>query len=407
MAGSFSSRRNLSWRSAANTDGDHIAIPARAGIQKMFSPQLYVVGFIFSISLAARGEGHLTSRIENQLTNLCSVENLNKLPILNLRIFLDCCIQSRMSTTTKSPKKLARAAYRIAQNTLPDYSHRFSPKKFTQPQLFVCLVLKTFLKTDYRGIVDILKDCSDLAETLQFKTIPHYTTVQKAARRLLNKDSTQEMLARTISVVVGKQKRIELAALDATGIESGHISPYFLKRRSDGQKPKRNTQLTRWPKLAAVADVATHLILAVHPCRGPGRDISHFKKILNTLPKQVVVKQLLADAGYDAEYAHQYARETKNIKTTIPALIGKRARGLPKTYYRRQMKVDFDTQNYHQRWQIETVFSMVKRNLGHSVFGRNYCSQCRDIMLLVLTHNIMIILLCQRAFLQSMNWLIG
>ena len=306
-----------------------------------------------------------------------------------------------MSTTSKSPKKVALAAYLVAKNTLPDYSHRFSPRKFTQPQLFVCLVLKMFFKTDYRGVVNILKDCSDLAKTCKLKTIPHYTTLQKASRRLLNRKSTQEILARTKNLVMGEQKRIKLAALDATGIESGHISPYFLKRRSNGQKPKRNTQLTRWPKIAVIADVTTHLILAVHPCRGPGRDITHFKDILKTLPKSLTIQQLLADAGYDSEYAHHYAREVLNIKTTIPPLIGRRARGLPKTYYRREMKTDFDAENYRQRWQVETVFSMIKRNLGHSVFGHSYGSQCCDIMLMVLTHNIMIVLLVKELFYKA------
>jgi len=306
-----------------------------------------------------------------------------------------------MSTTSKSPKKVEQAAYHVANNTLPTYSHRFSPKKFTQPQLFVCLVLKTFFKTDYRGIVNILKDCSYLAETCKLKTIPHYTTLQKASCRLLKKEATQKLLAITISSVMGKQKRIKLAAIDATGIENGHISPYFLKRRSNGQKPERNTQATRWPKIAAVVDIATHLILAVHPCRGPGRDITHFKDILKTLPKPLTIQQLLADAGYDSEDTHHYAREVLNIKTTIPPLIGPRARGLPKTYYRRQMKTDFDTENYRQRWQVETVFSMIKRNLGHSVYGRSYWSQCRDIMLLALTHNIMIILLVKELFYRA------
>ena len=39
----------------------------------------------------------------------------------------------------------------IAKSTLPKYAHHFSPKKFTQPQLFVCLVLKTFFKTLKEG----------------------------------------------------------------------------------------------------------------------------------------------------------------------------------------------------------------------------------------------------------------
>jgi len=161
---------------------------------------------------------------------------------------------------------VALAAYHAAKNTLPDYSHRFSPKKLTQPQLFVYLVLKTFFKIDYRGVVNILKACSELAEVCELKAIPHYTTLQKASRRLLNRKPTIEILARTKNLVMGERKPIKLAALDPTGIESGQISPYFLKRRSNGQKPKRNARLTRWPKIAVIADHATHFILAVHPC---------------------------------------------------------------------------------------------------------------------------------------------
>jgi hypothetical protein len=45
---------------------------------------------------------------------------------------------------------------------LKPYAHKYSPKKFTQPQLFACLVLKVFFKTDYRGIEKYLLDLSDL-----------------------------------------------------------------------------------------------------------------------------------------------------------------------------------------------------------------------------------------------------
>src|SRR5205085_10371319 len=77
------------------------------------------------------------------------------------------------------------AALTTAEGALPLYSHRCSPKKFTQHQLFACLVLKTFLKTDYRGLAAHLVDHSDLRAVLGLVAVPHFTTPQKASRRLL------------------------------------------------------------------------------------------------------------------------------------------------------------------------------------------------------------------------------
>ena len=89
--------------------------------------------------------------------------------------------------TSKSPKRVMMTAYATAQRALPAYAHRFSPKKFTQHQLFACLVLKEFLKTDYRGLVGVLVDCSDLCAAIELEQVPHFTTFQKAADRLLKK----------------------------------------------------------------------------------------------------------------------------------------------------------------------------------------------------------------------------
>jgi len=86
-----------------------------------------------------------------------------------------------MSTTSKSPAAVLRVALEVASQAFPAYSHRCSPKKFTQHQLFACLVLKNFLKTDYRGVTGQLQDCSSLQQILGLRHVPHYTTLQKAA----------------------------------------------------------------------------------------------------------------------------------------------------------------------------------------------------------------------------------
>ena len=85
---------------------------------------------------------------------------------------------------TKSPRAVAREALRLAQDALPPYSAPRSRKDFTQHQLFAILALKTFLKTDYRGVVEHLKDCSDLRRDLGLEEVPHYSTLCYAAGRI-------------------------------------------------------------------------------------------------------------------------------------------------------------------------------------------------------------------------------
>ena len=91
---------------------------------------------------------------------------------------------------TKSPRAVAREALRLAQARLPAYSSKFSRKDFTQHQLFALLALKTFFKTDYRGLTQMLRDFAELREELGLADVPHYSTLCYAAKRLLKKGSS-------------------------------------------------------------------------------------------------------------------------------------------------------------------------------------------------------------------------
>jgi hypothetical protein len=91
---------------------------------------------------------------------------------------------------TKSPRAVAREALRLARETLPAYSSKFSRRDYTQHQLFALLALKTFLKTDYRGLIQMLEDFAELRQDLGLAAPPHYSTLCYAARRLLKKGSS-------------------------------------------------------------------------------------------------------------------------------------------------------------------------------------------------------------------------
>ena len=306
-----------------------------------------------------------------------------------------------MSTTSKSPRKVLLAAYATAKNTLPAYSHRYSPKKFTLHQLFACLVLKTFLKMDYRGITAFLNDCPDLCNAIGLTSVPHFTTFQKASLKLLRLRIADQLLCSTLKIAMGRRKKIKKAAIDSTGLESGHISRYFVKRRSRVPDLWQTSQYTRFPKLSIVSDCQTHLILSVITTRGPSPDVNQFCQTLKPANDKFKIDHILADAGYDSESNHRYAREVLGIKTIILPKHGRPSKNLPKGKYRRMMKTNFDNESYGQRWQVETVFSMIKRNYGSALSARQYWSQNRQMMLLALTHNIAIILFVKELFYRA------
>ena len=91
---------------------------------------------------------------------------------------------------TKSPRAVAREALRLAREALPAYSSKYSRKDFTQHQLFAILALKTFLKTDYRGVVAFLDDFAELRGDLGLAKVPHYSTLCYAEQRLLKKGTS-------------------------------------------------------------------------------------------------------------------------------------------------------------------------------------------------------------------------
>ncbi|MBX9628870.1 MAG: transposase [Gemmataceae bacterium] len=89
---------------------------------------------------------------------------------------------------TKSALAVARRALAAARAAVPAYSSKFSKKTYTQHQLLAALAVRQFLKTDYRGIEQHLKDWSDLRAAIGLgEDVPDHSTLQKAAERLLEK----------------------------------------------------------------------------------------------------------------------------------------------------------------------------------------------------------------------------
>lgn len=296
-----------------------------------------------------------------------------------------------MSITSKSPLGVAREALVVGSATFPDYSHRYSPKVYTQPQLFACLVLKTFFKTDYRGICRMLKDLISLQAVLGLDKVPHFSTLQKACKRLLCTANVQRVLDVTVERMYKRRRKLKRAALDSTGFQCGNASSYYTRRRAaDGKKP---VTYKHFSKLEVGVDCDTHLIVAAIAGRGPRPDVDRFVPLLEQILTRVKPAAVLADAGYDSEPNHQYAHD-HGVRSFIPAKHGRPSKKPPTGRHRRRMRQRLDKHYgpYGQRWQVETANSMIKRRLESVVMARTPWSQRRELFLLVITHNVAILI---------------
>lgn len=175
-----------------------------------------------------------------------------------------------------------------------------------------------------------------------------------------------------------------VAAVDATGLETRHVSAYFGLRRAGAGHRQRP-----WPKLTAVVHTASHLIVGAVPGVGPSQDSPDFIPAMRQAAELITFDTALADAGYDAEHNHRLCRGELGMRQAVIALNPRNTGGRPpRTPYRYALWQDFPSATYHQRWHVESAFSQHKRRLGSALTARGSSAQQHELVLRVLTHNL-------------------
>src|SRR6266498_5003685 len=86
----------------------------------------------------------------------------------------------------------ARVALEVSREVVPAYSHRFSPQRFTQPQLLAILCLMRYEDWTFREAEVRLAEHRELRRALRLRRVPDYTTLCRFLARL---DPTDVALA--------------------------------------------------------------------------------------------------------------------------------------------------------------------------------------------------------------------
>src|SRR5271154_5395142 len=260
-------------------------------------------------------------------------------------------------------EKVAEMAMQLGGKHLSDYGATRSRHDFTQRQLMACLILRAYLKTTYRGVLEFLSVSPSLRKHLGLgDKLPHYTTLQKFSARS-NVLAIADAMIQSIARAAGRlEPEPEAAAMDATGLETTTASAHFQCRRG-GQRRK-------WVKISTVVLCGSLLPLGLVMDWGPNNDKCQARELIAKAQQSAVPDKLYADAGYDAEWIHVQCREQWGVESVIKPAVH-RADGQMSGLWRSGMTEKYlKRKGYGQRWAVESFFSGLKRTMGSMLNSR-------------------------------------
>jgi hypothetical protein len=278
-------------------------------------------------------------------------------------------------------EKVAEMSMRLSQRHLADYGATRSRHDFTQRQLMSCLILRAYLKTTYRGVLDVLAASESLRQRLGLSDkLPHFTTLQKFSARSKVVEIAQQMVAAIARNVAAQNPEPSEAAMDATGLERTTVSDYFCSRRG--------RRFRRWVKVSVVVLCGSLLPAALVVDLNPTHDCAHARSLLPQLQAVIQPARLYADAGYDAEWIHVECREKWGVQSVIPA-VPRRRDGTAGGKWRSQMTPEYLRQaGYGRRWAVECFFSGLKRTVGSALNARRPDQMLAEAAIRVLAYTI-------------------
>src|SRR4051812_19677004 len=95
----------------------------------------------------------------------------------------------------QSPRKVLRAAYRLARDVLPDRCSKFARLDgFTLPQLFACLVIREFYGLGFRRTENLLRDSPQWLADVGLSVAPDHNTLWRATGVIVTMRRVNRML---------------------------------------------------------------------------------------------------------------------------------------------------------------------------------------------------------------------
>jgi len=233
------------------------------------------------------------------------------------------------------------------------YNSKYSNKLYDNYQHINLQCIRQYEQKGYERFIKDLPDKSRFIEFLKLKSIPHYTAMQKFAKR--TKHTSLDLVLAMALARTGIKKIV--GGVDGTGNKPNRASVYYVyrleyfKRKNKKKKrgrPKKKRKVRRFIKVFPFVELRKQIPIAVGFSRRSGNESPYFKPVAKKAMKcGKPFKEVPLDMGYDAEYVHEFIREEMNALSIIPARNEKVPVWKTQGRYRKEMKRGYSKKKYH------------------------------------------------------------
>jgi len=258
----------------------------------------------------------------------------------------------------KQSKLIKKLELLLKQLNCRSYLHRFGPKKYKLKHHLFALILMEAYQLSLRRVEKML-------EMFEIKC-PTYSALCKRRKKI-----PTTIWQGLIKLTSGLQH--ERVAIDMTGFSRNNPSYHYIKR-IDLKNPVKS-----YAKTSMMYDVDSHKVIAIEIKMKLRHETKDVKSLFGSYCR---MQCLLGDKAYDVEWIHEYCFE-RGIRTIVP-----KKKNIHRGFYRKKQMKLFSEEEYHQRSNIESGFSAIKRKYGSYVSGRGINSIRSELSCKAIAHNL-------------------
>lgn len=269
-------------------------------------------------------------------------------------------------------------------NVVPLRKYTFGrPRKSLRDMIFCCMI-KVYTNASSRRTISDL----ELAKKAGYiKDVPHFNTLLN----YFDDSGIRIVLNYLIQISSLPLKQVEENfAVDSTGFGTGRFDRW-IDIRNRFEKSKRG-----YVKAHVCCGVKTNIITAIEITRGNVGDSTMFNALLRQTNESFNMKEVYADKAYSS-------RDNLDLANKLGAMpyipfrsnVRGRAKGSPtwaKLYKLFAEKYLEFAKHYHQRSNVESTFSMIKKKFGDFIRCKSERSQKNEVLCKILAHNLVVLI---------------